>query len=140
MKERSDLKQLGSQGTEYMLDGPDKSILETFENKYPKRDYNVQFIFPEFTSLCPKTGQPDFATIRVEYIPDQLCIESKSLKLYFFAYRNYGSFMETIVNKIIEDLVNVCQPRWMEITGDFNARGGTVIVVRAEYDSLEPTC
>jgi len=133
-KEGQDLKQLGVEETEYQLDEPSKDILETFENRYPKRKYNVQFIFPEFTSLCPKTGQPDFATIEVNYIPDKLCIESKSLKLYFFAYRGYGSFMETITNRILEDLVNICSPVWMEVKGRFNPRGGAFINVRAIYE------
>ena len=134
MKEGRDLKQLGSQKTKYKLDEPNRKILEVFENKYSGRDYTIQFVFPEFTSLCPKTGQPDFATIEVNYIPNMLCIESKALKLYFFAYRQYGSFMETITNKILEDLVYVCQPRWMEVKGEFNARGGTLINVRAVYE------
>lgn len=133
MKEGQELKQLGSQGTEYRLSGPSRGVLETFENKYPNREYIVEFVFPEFTSLCPKTGQPDFATIEVRYSPDRKCIESKSLKLYFFAYRNYGSFMETIINKILEDLVGVCSPRWMQVLGKFNARGGTVINVEVKY-------
>ena len=127
------LKQLGSKKTEYKLNIPSRDILETFENKFPNRDYNIQFIFPEFTSLCPKTGQPDFATIEVDYIANYKCIESKSLKLYFFAFRQYGSFMETIVNKILDDLVAICCPNQMKVTGIFNARGGTFINVTAEF-------
>lgn len=132
MDETRHLKSLGT-NTQYRYDEPDKSILETFPNKYPGRDYSVDFTFPEFTSLCPKTGQPDFATIVIYYIPDKLCIETKSLKLYFFAYRNYGSFMETITNKILEDLVSVCSPRSMRVTGKFNSRGGIALNVVAEY-------
>ena len=133
MKEGKDLKKLGSEKTEYKYNKPNISILETFDNKYPKTEYKVEFIFPEFTSLCPKTGQPDFATINVQYYPDKLCIESKSLKLYFFSYRSEGSFMETITNKILNDLVAVCNPRYMLVHGKFNARGGTFINIEAIY-------
>jgi len=131
--EGQELKGLGSKRTEYIYEGPVKEILETFENKYPNRRYNVQFRFPEFTSLCPKTGQPDFGEIEINYIPDKVCIESKSLKLYFFAYRGFGSFMETNTNKILGDCVNVCSPHYMEVIGKFNARGGTFITVTATY-------
>ena len=131
--EGNNLQQLGSQKTEYKLDTPSADILEVFDNKYPTREYNIEFVFPEFTSLCPKTGQPDFATIVINYTPDKLCIESKSLKLYFFAYRQYGSFMETITNKILDDLVSVCKPKIMVVEGRFNARGGTVINVTTQY-------
>jgi 7-cyano-7-deazaguanine reductase len=128
-----DLRHLGSQRTEYKYDEPGPEILDTFPNKYPGRDYQVEFIFPEMTSLCPKTGQPDFAVIEIRYIPDNLCIETKSLKLYFFAFRSFGSFMETITNKILEDLVSVCQPKWMQVVGKFNPRGGVVLNVTAEH-------
>ena len=127
----STLKHLGSQQTKY-LEEPSREILETFPNKFPGRDYYVKFQCPEFTSLCPKTGQPDFAQIRISYTPDKHCIESKSLKLYLFSFRNCGSFMETITNTILEDLAAVCDPKWMKVTGDFNARGGIVISVAAE--------
>jgi len=137
MSEKDDvskLTQLGSnKGTNYKYENPSVEILETFSNRNPHRDYVVEFVFPEFTSLCPKTGQPDFAEIVIHYIPDEKCVESKSLKLYFFAYRNFGSFMETITNKILEDLVAVCGPRWMKVQGNFNARGGVIINVTAEY-------
>lgn len=131
--EGKNLKKLGAAKTEYKYDEPSKNILETFDNKYSKKRYNVEFIFPEFTSLCPKTGQPDFATIKINYIPDKFCIESKSLKLYLFAFRSYGSFMESITNKILEDLVSICCPIQMEVIGKFNARGGTFINVTANY-------
>lgn len=108
-------------------------ILETFENKYPERDYLVTHIAPEFTSLCPKTGQPDFAKITVEYIPDKLCVELKSLKFYFNSYRNDGIFFESVTNQILEDLVEVCKPRYMKITSDFNVRGGISSFIQAEY-------
>lgn len=129
------LTQLGSQNTKYVYDSPSKEMLETFENKFPHRDYITEFIFKEFSSLCPKTGQPDFAEITVHYIPDTLCIETKSLKLYFLAYRQHGAFMETITNQILEDCVAVAKPRYMKITSHFNARGGTLINVEAEYEA-----
>jgi 7-cyano-7-deazaguanine reductase len=133
MSEGKDLKQLGSAQTTYKYDSPNVDILETFDNKCPQRDYMVEFIFDEFTSLCPKTGQPDFATIEINYIPDKLCIESKSLKLYMFAFRSHGAFMETIVNQMLDDFVRICEPRYMIIYGRFNARGGIKINVEAEY-------
>ena len=126
------ITKLGDQNTKYIYNNPTPDMLETFPNQYPDRDYITEFVFGEFTSLCPKTGQPDFATITVRYIPDKLCIETKSLKLYFLAFRQYGSFMETITNRILDDLVSVCQPRWMKIIGNFNARGGTLINVIAQ--------
>lgn len=132
-KEGQDLKLLGSKKTDYKLDNPSKEILETFENKTPENDYVIRFGTSEFSSLCPKTNQPDFAKFTVEYIPDKKCIESKSLKLYFFAFRNYGSFAETITNKVLEDLVSVCFPRWMEVVGAFAPRGGISLDVTAEY-------
>src|ERR1017187_10010353 len=95
-------------------------IIEVFENAYPGRDYTVMHAAPEFTSLCPKTGQPDFATITVEYIPDKLCIELKSLKLYFNSFRNNGIYFESVTNRILDDLVAACQPRYMHITAEFN--------------------
>src|SRR5664279_2841567 len=108
-------------------------IIEVFENAYPQRDYTVMHEAPEFTSLCPKTGQPDFATITVEYIPDKLCIELKSLKLYFNSFRNDGIYFESVINRILDDLVAACQPRFMRITAEFNTRGGISSVVEAEY-------
>lgn len=112
-------------------------LLETFENKYPDRDYTVTHIAPEFTSLCPKTGQPDFATITVEYIPDKLCVELKSLKFYLNSYRNDGIFFESVTNKILDDLVEVTKPRYMLITAEFNTRGGISSVIEAEYEDEE---
>ncbi len=109
-------------------------ILETFENKYPDRDYKVKHIAPEFTSLCPKTGQPDFATIILEYIPDNLCVELKSYKFYLQSYRNDGIFFESVTNKILDDLVEVLQPRWMKITAKFNTRGGISSVIETDYE------
>ncbi len=129
------ITKLGDQRTKYVYDNPTSQILETFPNQYPDRDYVTEFVFTEFSSLCPKTGQPDFATITVRYIPDKKCIETKSLKLYFLAFRQYGSFMETITNKVLDDLVSVCSPRWMQVDGNFNARGGTLINVEVSYSA-----
>ncbi len=108
-------------------------LLETFENQNPERDYRVTHSAPEFTSLCPKTGQPDFAVIVIEYIPENLCIELKSLKLYLNSYRNDGIFFESVTNKILDDLVKVCKPRYIVVTAEFNVRGGISSTVEAEY-------
>ena len=110
-------------------------LLETFENEFPNRDYTIIHTAPEFTSLCPKTGQPDFATIDIDYMPDKLCIELKSLKLYLNSYRNEGVFFESVTNKILEDLVKVCSPRYMLVSAEFNVRGGISSVIEAEYES-----
>ncbi len=110
-----------------------KEILETFENKYSERDYVIEHIAPEFTSLCPKTGQPDFATIILKYIPDKLCVELKSLKLYFNSYRNDGVFYETLTNEILSDLSDVVKPRIMRVTAEFNVRGGISSVITADF-------
>ncbi|MCU0641089.1 MAG: preQ(1) synthase [Candidatus Margulisbacteria bacterium] len=105
--------------------------IEVIENKNPGRDYAVNIEFPEFTCVCPKTGLPDFATIRIEYIPDKLIVELKSLKLYFVSYRNVGTFHEDVVNKILDDLVAAVKPRKMTVTGEFNVRGGIKTTVTA---------
>ena len=107
--------------------------LETFSNSNPERDYIINFECPEFTCLCPKTGQPDFAVIRIEYVPDKLCVELKSLKLYLWSYRNEGAFHEAVTNKILDDLVKATKPRRMKVVGDFFVRGGIHTVVTAEY-------
>ena len=109
------------------------NLLETFENEYKNRDYNIIHVAPEFTSLCPKTGQPDFGIITIEYVPDKICIELKSLKLYLNSYRNDGIFYESVTNRILDDLVNVCKPRYMLITAEFNVRGGISSIIEAEY-------
>jgi 7-cyano-7-deazaguanine reductase len=113
---------------------PKDAKLETFKNQYPDRDYTVQFICPEFTSICPVTGQPDFATLYINYIPDQKCIESKSLKLYLESYRNTGIFNEYVTNKVLDDIVGACNPRWAEVVGKFNVRGGISINITARYE------
>ncbi|MBU1095728.1 MAG: NADPH-dependent 7-cyano-7-deazaguanine reductase QueF [Ignavibacteriae bacterium HGW-Ignavibacteriae-2] len=116
-----------------------RQILETFENQYSDRDYVIEHIAPEFTSVCPKTGQPDFATITLEYIPDQLCVELKSYKLYLNSFRNDGIYFESVTNRILDDLVGVTEPRYMKITADFNVRGGISSVVEVEYVSDDYT-
>jgi 7-cyano-7-deazaguanine reductase len=110
-----------------------RTILDPFANPKPDRDYEIQFIFSEFTSMCPVTGQPDFATITVNYVPDQLCVEMKSLKLYYLAYRNKGIFYEAVINAILDDLVAVLKPRRMTVVGDFAVRGGTKGIVTATF-------
>ncbi|MCE1188010.1 MAG: preQ(1) synthase [Ignavibacteria bacterium] len=110
-----------------------RTIIETFPNAYPDRDYRVVHTAPEFTSVCPKTGQPDFATMILEYIPDSLCIELKSLKLYYNSFRNDGIYFESVTNMILEDLAACCQPRYMKLTANFNVRGGITSIVEVEY-------
>ena len=109
------------------------ATLETFDNPRPKRDYVVTHVAPEFTSVCPKTGQPDFGTIEIEYVPDKLCVELKSLKFYLQGYRNEGVFYEDVVNRILDDLVAALSPRRMTVVGTFTPRGGMHSVVRAEH-------
>lgn len=122
--------------TPQQIDQP-RSILEVFENPRPTRDYQIQFVFPEFTSVCPVTGQPDFATITLRYVPDKWCVEMKSLKLYFYAYRNKGIFYEGVVNAIADDLIDALGPRKLTVIGDFNVRGGTAGTVTVDYDARD---
>ncbi|MDR3073702.1 MAG: preQ(1) synthase [Deltaproteobacteria bacterium] len=133
--ETSGLTKLGAP-TSYRFSEPGPDLLESFPNRYPERDYAITFEHPEFTSLCPMTGQPDFATITVRYVPGERCVESKSFKLYMCAFRNHGSFMESLTNKIADDLIGLLRPRRMTVTGVFNVRGGTGITVRVEH--LDP--
>ncbi len=107
--------------------------LETFDNAVPERDYTIHIETPEFTCLCTKTGQPDFATIKIDYVPDLKCVELKSLKLYFWSYREEGGFHEKLTNQILTDLVAATDPRFMRVTGIFNVRGGVYTNVVAEY-------
>jgi 7-cyano-7-deazaguanine reductase len=109
------------------------STIETFPNPRPERDYEIAIACPEFTSLCPKTGLPDFGEIRIRYVPDARCIELKSLKYYMIEFRNRGIFYETVTNQILDDLVGAIQPRRMTVVGDFSVRGGIKTVVTAEY-------
>jgi 7-cyano-7-deazaguanine reductase len=107
--------------------------LEAVPNPHPDRDYEVTMAVPEFTCLCPMTGQPDFATIRIRYVPDQSLVELKSVKLYLWSYRDQGAFHEDVTNRILNDLVAAIRPRWAEVTGDFNVRGGIKTDVRVAY-------
>jgi 7-cyano-7-deazaguanine reductase len=129
---RDGLTLLGQSQTEYPT-SPDNAALEAFENLYSDRDYWVEFDCPEFTALCPMTGQPDFGHITLRYIPDTLCVESKSLKLYLFSFRNHGTFHEEVVNRILEDVVKTIQPRVATVKGVFNPRGGIAIIAEASY-------
>ena len=126
------LKLLGHSGAGF----PEKvspEILETFENRYPHRDYVIHFECEDFTSLCPVTGQPDFASLHVEYVANKQCIETKSLKFYLASFRNCPAFNEEVANKILEDLVAACAPRRMRVTGKFASRGGISVSVEAEH-------
>ncbi len=112
-----------------------RKTLETFENRFPQRDYRIEIVCPEFTSVCPKTGQPDFATITITYTPNKTCVELKSLKLYLQSFRNEGIFYENVTNEILEDLAAVLAPRWLKIVAAFSARGGITETVTAEHTS-----
>jgi len=116
-----------------MASQPSKE-LKTFPNPRPNRAYDIEFNCPEFTCLCPMTGQPDFATIKITYVPDVLCVELKSLKLYLWSYRNEGCFHEAVTNQILDDLVNAIAPQSMEVTGDFLVRGGIHTIIRARFE------
>ena len=109
--------------------------LEVFKNSHPDREYKIEMECPEFTCLCPKTGQPDFAKLEIRYVPDKLCIELKSLKLYLWSFRNEGAFHEKVINDILDDLVKISTPRWMEVIGTFNVRGGIHTTVSATYEA-----
>jgi 7-cyano-7-deazaguanine reductase len=118
---------------------PAKS-LETFPNPHPGRDYTVRIRIPEFTCLCPKTGQPDFATLYLDYVPDQQCVELKALKLYIWSFREEGAFHEDVTNRMLTDLVDACEPRFMRLRAEFNVRGGiyTDVVVEHRQPGWEP--
>jgi 7-cyano-7-deazaguanine reductase len=107
--------------------------LETFDNPHPQREYTIRIRIPEFTCLCPKTGQPDFATLHLEYVPDARCVELKSLKLYVWSFRDEGAFHEDVTNRILDDLVAATAPRFMRLTAEFNVRGGVYTNVIAEH-------
>ncbi|RDH87295.1 MAG: NADPH-dependent 7-cyano-7-deazaguanine reductase QueF [endosymbiont of Seepiophila jonesi] len=107
--------------------------LETFDNPRPERDYTIRISIPEFTCLCPKTGQPDFAEMTLEYVPDKQCVELKALKMYIWSFRDEGAFHEAITNKILNDLVAATQPRYMRLTAEFNVRGGIYTTVVADH-------
>lgn len=129
-EELKDITLLGNQGTKYNY-GYDPDVLEVFDNKHPLNDYFVKFNCPEFTSLCPITGQPDFATIYISYIPGEKMVESKSLKLYLFSFRNHGDFHEDCMNIIMKDLIKLMDPKYIEVWGKFTPRGGI---------SIDPYC
>jgi 7-cyano-7-deazaguanine reductase len=118
---------------------PATSRLETFVNQYPEREYTIEIVCPEFTSLCPKTGQPDFGTITFTYTPAELCVELKSLKLYLQQYRQQGAFYEHIVNRLLDDFVQACRPRRCQVRGAFSARGGITTSVTCQYPPPPPT-
>lgn len=126
------LSLLGNQHTQYPQSYAPK-VLEAFDNKHPDNDYFVKFNCPEFTSLCPMTGQPDFAAVYIAYIPDKKLVESKSLKLYLFSYRNFGEFHEDCVNRIMKDLITLLAPKYIEVWGRFLPRGGISIDPYANY-------
>ncbi|NTU92942.1 MAG: NADPH-dependent 7-cyano-7-deazaguanine reductase QueF [Chlorobiaceae bacterium] len=114
-----------------------KEILEVFDNSYPGRDYTIEIVNPEFTSVCPKTGLPDFGTITITYVPDKTCIELKSLKYYFLEFRNSGIFYENITNRLLDDLVSVCMPKSMTVRTEWNARGGITETVTVAYSASQ---
>src|ERR1700724_1368849 len=120
-----------------LTDAPSPSQLETFPNPNPGRDYVIEIVCPEFTSLCPKTGQPDFGTITFTYSPAGACVELKSLKLYLQRYRNQGAFYETVVNRLLDDFVSACQPRRCRVVGAFTPRGGITTRVTCEYEAAK---
>ena len=115
------------------MTAPSRAALETFPNPKPERDYEIRFDCPEFTCVCPRTGQPDFAVIRIRYVPDRLCVELKSLKLYLWTFRDEGHFHEAVTNRILDDLVRAIAPRRMTVEGDFNVRGGIHTTVSASH-------
>jgi len=117
----------------YVMTEPSRETLETFENPFPGRDYLIETVAPEFTSMCPKTGLPDFGTLTIVYIADKVCYELKSLKMYLQEFRNYGAFYERVTNTILDDLVAVTQPRWMKIEAAFTPRGGIRTTVVVEH-------
>lgn len=123
---------LGNKNVKYPSEY-DPSVLETFDNRHPDNDYFVKFNCPEFTSLCPITGQPDYATITVAYVPDKKMVESKSLKLYLFSYRNHGDFHENVVNTVMKDLIKLMDPKYIEVWGKFLPRGGISIDPYTNY-------
>ncbi|HEY3395896.1 MAG TPA: preQ(1) synthase [Lacipirellulaceae bacterium] len=110
-----------------------RNLLETFENQFPDRDYQIEILCPEFTSVCPRTGQPDFGTLTITYTPNKKCVELKSLKFYMQGFRNQGIFYEHVTNTILDDLAAVVEPRWMKIDAAFNTRGGMKETVTAKY-------
>jgi len=146
MKRNSKLKSKGAFASLSLLGNsitnlptaPSAAILETFPNRNLQRDYEVRFDCTDFTSLCPVTGQPDFACLRIEYVPDEVCLETKALKFYLASYRNQRDFNENIANRILDDLVEACHPRQMEVQAEFSARGGIGLTVTVRYSVVDP--
>jgi 7-cyano-7-deazaguanine reductase len=138
MKSKQSINGLTQLGTKTGIPAsPDSARLETFPNPYPGKKYRVTFDCHEFTSMCPVTGQPDFATIAIQYVPNRRCLESKSLKLYLGSFRNQGQFAETITNRILEDIIAACKPHYCVVKGDFTPRGGIAIEVVAEHGDVD---
>jgi len=127
----SKLTQLGDKPTAQA-----SKVLEVFENPNPERDYHIKIDSPEFTCLCPKTGQPDFAEIKLDYVPDTLCVELKSLKLYYWSFRDEGHFHEKVTNMIASDLIDAMNPRWLKVTAVFNVRGGVYTTIEVEHNKV----
>lgn len=126
MSDTQKLKSLGK-NTPYVFDQPSPKLLETFKNQHPDNLYIINLVCDEFTSLCPVTGHPDWASFNIRYVPDKLCVESKSLKLYLFSFRNHGEFHEDVTNRIAKDLFKLMKPKYLEVYGDFKPRGGIAI-------------
>jgi 7-cyano-7-deazaguanine reductase len=137
-RKRADEFRLLGRSEAKMAASPAKARLETFSNPAPKRNYRIHFETDDFTSVCPVTGQPDFARIDIDYVPDRLCVESKSLKFYLASYRNERAFNEAVTNRILDDFVKACSPREAIVTAQFSARGGIALTVRAEYPNKKP--
>lgn len=131
---RVKIKQSSYEGLQDKVRRLKTPAIEVWKNQYPDRSYVIRIDIPEFTSICPKTGLPDFANITIRYIPDLSCLELKSLKYYTIFYRDIGMFNEHVVNKILDDIVKATRPRWAEVVGEFNARGGIKTTVRAEFN------
>ena len=131
-KQFQDLTLLSKNENNYFT-SPDDTKLESFENKYQQRDYWITFDCPEFTSLCPVTNQPDFGHITIKYIPDGRCVESKSLKMYLYAFRNHNTFHEEVVNRVLSDVIEACDPREAIVVGEFRPRGGIALKIEASH-------
>ncbi len=131
-----DFKLLGKSGV--FPNDPSEAQLETWTNDFAVRDYMIQFDCKDFTSLCPITGQPDFATLHIRYIPKDLCIETKSLKYYLHSFRNVKAFNEKVINQIANDIIELCDPKWLRIKGEFVARGGIELTTVVEYPTMDP--
>ena len=119
--------------SEFLYDRPRRDLLETFENPHPQRDYEITHVAPEFTSVCPKTGHPDFGTLTLRYVPTARCVELKSLKLYYQSFRNHGAFYEAVTNEIADVLIGLLEPKELELTADWTPRGGLHSTIRVTH-------